>query len=300
MEKHYNKSRVNGAEKRHKDALIKHIGWLWKKVLFSTLPSLHSQIDFKTFDGTQYVHLFGSSATGLDEKGADIDLFLTTPAHLHLSRSGEWEMFEQLSHELKSNVSKKKKGVRLSVTNIFHCTVPIIKIVDQINDILVDISFGKSHENEQIVKLLNTLCGYNEDIRIRMLIIMIKYWAKQRDLIDAKKNKLSSFGFVLIVIRYLQSQHIVPWLRKKKKTQQTVSICANDVELMTDGMQNKNQEMTLAQLAIGFFEFYGSFDYEKQSISLFKQKVIKSHRRYRDLNGYKLNGNKCCFVIEDP
>ena len=293
IESYYNKTRVKGKEKQNKESLINHIGKLWKKVLFSTLPSLKSQLNYKEFDGRDYVYLFGSSATKLDECGSDIDLYLTTPKHLSLSIQGEWQLFEQLSKELEINKYKNKQN-RLKIINIFNCTVPIIKINDEINNIKVDISFGKQIENAKIVKLLNLFCDYKNDLRIRQLIISIKYWSRQRQLNDATKNKLNSFGFVLLVIKYLQNEKILPMLRKTKNRNH------DQIEFLSMKSNQNKKMLSLGDLMFGFFVFYYNFNFHQYSVSLFKNKVLKQNRNYWDLNNTRMKGERLTFIIEDP
>lgn len=296
IEGYYNKTRVKTKERQNKDALLSHIGKLWKKVLFAGLPSLKTQINYKSFDGSKYVHLFGSSATKLDESGADIDLYLTVPNHVSLSLPGEWSLFQRLSEELQTTKYKNNQN-GLNVENIFNCTVPIIKIQDGISDIKVDISFGKQIENRLNVELLNEICGYNNDKRIRELIIAIKRWARVRDLNDASRNRLNSFGFVLLGIHYLQYIKILPMLKKIKNGNYGHDM----VELMKMKKQdNKTKELCLGDLLIGFFEYYANFNFMECSISLFKLKVLKRNRHYTDLNGRRLKDNNLIFCLEDP
>ncbi len=185
------------------------------------------------------------------------------------------------------------------MTNIFHCTVSIIKIKDKINNILIDISFGKPYENGKIVELINKFCNYKNDIRIRQLIVVIKYWTKQRHLNDSTKHLLNSFGFVLLILKYLQTKNVLPMLKKVRYMNEYL---CNEVELMIDKQLKivRKNKLSLADLLIGFFEYYSEFDYENESVSLFDQKVMKRDVKYRDLTGYDLQGNALTFVIEGP
>ena len=296
IEDYYNKTRVKAKERQNKHGLLSHIGKLWKKVLFAGLPSLKTQIHYKSFDGSKHVHLFGSSATKLDESGADIDLYLTIPNHVTLSLPGEWQLFQRLSEELQTSKYKNNNQNGFNVINIFETTVPIIKLYDESNDIRCDISFGKQIENRSNVELLNKICDYNKDKRIRELIIAIKNWSRNRDLNDASRNRLNSFGFVLLVIHYLQHVKILPMLKKKKNGYYGNQM----VELMERKNNNKSNQLYLGDLLIGFFEYYADFNFMEYSISLFKSKVKKINRYYTDLNGKRLKDNQLIFVIEDP
>ena len=289
---HYATTRVKGKERAQKEALIAHIGRCWKKVLVSsTGSSRHSRVNRKKLqrlNGRKYVGLFGSTACKLDSTGSDIDLYVTVPPGMSLSTAGEWSVFKFLSQEL----NRKGNGYpnRLKVINIFHCTVPIIKMVDAVHRIDADLSFGKQWENGQIVKLINMFCDHRGDDTVRQFIVAIKYWANRRGLNDAQSNRLNSFGWVLMAIRYLQSVHVLPRIRR----------CGPEKEEFEFVRVDLAKRFSLGKAMRGFFSFWAEWDYDSLSISLYKEVVRKRKRRYYDLSGWELKETKLVFVIEDP
>ena len=56
-------------------------------------------------------------------------------------------------------------------------------------------------------------CYADFDPRVRPLIMIVKYWAKQRAIKDASNATLSSYCYVLMVIFYLQQIGILPCLQ---------------------------------------------------------------------------------------
>ncbi len=291
---------MKGKEKAQKDAFIAHIARCWKKVLFVSCPSLHGRVDRKRFDARSVVGLFGSTACKLDSAGADIDIYVTTPPQLTLSGRSEWDIFKLLSQELQSS-GRRGSGYpnRFKVINIFHCTVPIIKMVDANYKIDADLSFGKRWENSQIVDLINRFCDFRGDEVVRQFIVAIKYWANRRGLNDSQNNKLNSFGWVLMAIRYLQSAKVLPMLRRGKSQRGWIEF-VGDPNGSKDGSKNRRKSVSLGALMKGFFSFWAEFDHNVLSISLYRERALKRKRRYYDLSGYEMSGNKLVFVIEDP
>ena len=291
IEDHYARTRVKGKERAQKDQFIAHIARCWKKVLFTSCPSLHSRVNRKKFDVRKCVGVFGSTACKLDSAGADIDIYVTTPPALSLSGRGEWDIFKLLSQELQSS-GRRGSGYpnRLKVINIFHCTVPIIKMVDVQFRIDADLSFGKRWENSRIVQLINQFCDFRGDEVVRQFIVAVKHWASRRGLNDSQSNRLNSFGWVLMAIRYLQSERVLPLIRRTGPHREQIGFVD----------PAKKGSVSLGTLMRGFFAFWAEFDYDALSISLYKETVWKDKRRYYDLSGYELVGNKLVFVIEDP
>ena len=302
---HYTKTRVKGKERAQKEELISHIGRCWKKVLIASSSMSHSsrhsngrmkQKKLRRLNGRKFVGLFGSTACKLDSAGSDIDLYVTLPSEVTLSTAGEWSVFKYLSQEL----SRKGNGYRnkLKVINIFNCTVPIIKMTDAVYHIDADLSFGKQWENGQIVKLINMFCEHRGDEVVRQFIVAVKHWANRRRLNDSQSNRLNSFGWVLMAIRYLQSVHVLPRIRRCGAEKEEFEFVAVDMPKRI--LLQYGEGVSLGMLMRGFFTFWARWDYDTLSISLYKEVVQKRKRRYFDLSGWELKEAKLVFVIEDP
>jgi len=97
------------------------------------------------------------------------------------------------------------------ISKIESARVPILKCKSKITNVEIDISF-----NHEVVVLNSALLrAYsNMSPRVRQLVVLVKHWAKQRELNDALQGTLSSYSYVLLVIHYLQRRGYLPDLQK--------------------------------------------------------------------------------------
>ena len=132
------------------------------------------------------------SETGLMEDSSDLD-----------SEAGDLVNLNKLHDAV-----KERYGEEFSVSKIESARVPIL-IVKK-GDIEINISF-----NHQVVihnsALLRTYSSIHP--KVRELVVLVKHWAKLRDVNDALQGTLSSYSYVLLVISYLQSKKCLPDLQ---------------------------------------------------------------------------------------
>ncbi|EGC32030.1 hypothetical protein DICPUDRAFT_13362, partial [Dictyostelium purpureum] len=81
--------------------------------------------------------------------------------------------------------------------------VPILRFQDKETDVFFDLSLHKSSVGLQNSLLLKEYVDIDE--RCKQLIILVKWWASQKNLNDASKDSFSSFCLSSMVIHFLQS-----------------------------------------------------------------------------------------------
>jgi len=204
------------------------------------------------------VEIIGSYKTELCLPTSDIDLVIFAPFR---EATDALPLF-QLSLLLEEHQLSSPNGVKVITT----AKVPIIKFQELKSRCYIDIAFevNTGIENTKIVQ--SFLAQYP---LLRPLSLVIKYYLKQNYLNDTWSGGIGSYTLVILITSYLQ--------------QHSKSRGLSD---------NEN----LAELLIGFFEFYGrKFNYVENGISV-KDKCYynkKSKRWYNDRFPNSLS-------VEDP
>lgn len=146
------------------------------------------------------LHPFGSQATGLQTKSSDIDLGFVFPPHMNFLEQPPLQQREMITRVL-ANLEPELTRNDWNVSPVLTALVPIIKCVDNKSGILVDIA----HLAPNSIVNADHIRQYIQiDIRVRPLLLAVKYWAKQRGINEAAKGTLNSFGYCLMLIQYLQ------------------------------------------------------------------------------------------------
>ncbi|KAG0257348.1 hypothetical protein DFQ27_005180 [Actinomortierella ambigua] len=97
------------------------------------------------------------------------------------------------------------------VLQLRKARVPIVKLVHSPTGIACDIGY----ENHLALWNTRLLRAYSRiDGRLRELVSIIKYWAKQRKLNNPYVGTLSSYAYVLLVIHVLQVRGVLPNLQR--------------------------------------------------------------------------------------
>jgi len=184
------------------------------------------------------VRPFGSSICGLDSQGSDIDLAVT-------DKDLEYDIEEtkirtavnvlqRVLGFLRQRWAKRtdsKKRYKLKLLPIFHCKVPIIKITDPEYELQVDLSVWRAENDIKIASsrperhkrshhICDVINDFNDlDKRVQPFLVAVKFWSKQRKINDASRNKINSFGYVLLAVKFLQHVHppILPDLQEWKQ-----------------------------------------------------------------------------------
>ncbi|GAM26769.1 hypothetical protein SAMD00019534_099440 [Acytostelium subglobosum LB1] len=134
---------------------------------------------------------------------------------------------------------------------IGNARVPIIRFKSPDLQVPFDLCFN----NMNAVTNSLLIRSYTEqDKRVKPLIILIKYWAAQKNINDTLNNTLSSYSYANMVIHYLQTCQppVLPNLQDKAR----------------DKTPKVSNTQSLGQLFYGFFQYFSSFDFKKQLIAI--------------------------------
>ena len=151
--------------------------------------------------------IYGSLANGFPTNKSDIDVVVNLPAYV----SGELDESDPKNLDALNSLfsSLQTKFPEYEFTKIETARVPILKA--KRGEIEIDISFN----HEVVIANSALLLAYSSmSPKVRQLVVLIKYWAKQRDVNDSLQGTLSSYSYVLLVIAYLQKIYCLPDLQK--------------------------------------------------------------------------------------
>ena len=145
--------------------------------------------------------VFGSSRNNFGSEGADLDMCLqygdaaTVP--IGEERGTVMEALGAALTEMGMSEVQTRSTAR----------IPIVIFRDPISGLDCDISFN----NPLAIRNTLLLAAYSTvDIRVRELAFIIKYWAKQRQINNPQEGTLSSYGYILCLIHFLQVRIIDP------------------------------------------------------------------------------------------
>lgn len=210
---------------------------------------------------TASLHVFGSFDTKLYLPTSDIDLVV-------LSSEGE-ETYEKPNHLRRLANWLVKARIAENIQVITSARVPIIKFVDSVTKINVDISFNKPSGlvAAAVVK------GYIEKMpAVRPLVIFVKHFLNMRGMNEVYLGGLGSYSIICMVVSFLQRH-------PKVATGQILS------------------EENLGVLVVEFFELYGKrFNYDNVGIS-----INGNGKYFHKLDrGWQRPGQSYLLSIEDP
>ncbi len=182
-----------------------------------------------------------------------------------------------------------------------HARIPVIKLWSPTHQLACDICIGSVHV------LLNTalLKWYAQmDPRVRPLFFAVKYWATQRNLNDSVNGTLSSYGWALLLIFYLQSPQtqallppmgsIFPLIQQETNLENVLSrlnsISYEDRSATFGSVASES----VGALLHGFFQYYATeFNYKEQVVSVRTGHVLLKETTWTRSVRWRLS-------IEDP
>jgi terminal uridylyltransferase len=266
---------------------------------FNELTRLHhivGEIITSHFPNAQ-VHAIGSFKNNLALWDSDVDLNVEIDFEAHdphiPSRSAFILQLEQIMNQSKEQLSLSQiKSIPTSKFPILKLTTPSgIKIDIGVNNTL-------SIHNSQLL-LTYTLI----DSRVRDLILLVKYFAKVKGINSPTDGTLSSYGYALMVLYYLQNLKypIIPSLQSLidphyPPPQHSNLYFISDPSAVHHLYPTKNHQ-TLGSLLYGFFKFYAyQFDYNNSSVG-----IHLGSPNGVALNHYpRVDSFSNCFHIIDP
>ena len=190
-----------------------------------------------------FCKLYGSFKTGLSLPNSDIDILILPKNE---DNNLDQNNYKYLYTCLKQIYDKFQETKDFSYLKIVTAKVPIIKCRYKETDINVDISLFKKNGASAAVQIEKILNIHPE---IRPLMLTIKYILRQRDLNEIYKGGVSSFILFSLLYYYI------------------IDVNKRIFNRINKGQKEK--QLSLGNLLLGFFNFYGyDFNYKKLGISI--------------------------------
>lgn len=197
--------------------------------------------DGRNFASAQ-VHPFGSFMSGLYLPTADMDLVVCSASYM---RGGPPTYLGAKSWLYKFQKFLVAQGVadNDSITVIAHARVPLVKFVDKMTGLRVDVSF----ENMGGVGAIDTFLRWkNQYPAMPILVTVIKHYLLMRGLNEPVNGGIGGFSVICLVVSMLQ---LMPQVQSR----------------------NLIPEHHLGEMLLEFFNLYGrQFRHETNAISLTK------------------------------
>ncbi|XP_030345697.1 poly(A) RNA polymerase, mitochondrial isoform X2 [Strigops habroptila] len=206
---------------------------------------------------------FGSSVNTFGKLGCDVDMFLDfrdTQKHAAKMKKGPFEMEYQMKRLPSERLATQKilsvigdcldnfgPGC-VSVQKILNARCPLVKFSHQPTGFQCDLSVSNSIaiKSSELLYIYGCL-----DSRVRALVFSVRCWARVHGLTNSIPGTwITNFSLTMMVMFFLQrrSPPIIPTLDQLKE---------------------------LADVLLGdFFEYYGNFDFRRNSINLRKGKEV--------------------------
>mmetsp|Transcript_16883 Transcript_16883/g.33597 ORF Transcript_16883/g.33597 Transcript_16883/m.33597 type:complete len:1369 (+) Transcript_16883:220-4326(+) len=259
------------------------------------------------------VAVFGSSANGFGTGASDLDMCIKLPPHQRALDDPPAAM-GKLAEDL-------ELAGMLSLVARLTARIPIILFEDHETQMDCDISM----ENPLAVHNTQLLGTYSKiDRRVRELGYVVKKWAKARNINNPSDGTLSSYGYILMIIHFLQrrSSPVIPNLQRLKSDGKPV--CKNDKvplipfkhptekdfmvnayfynptdegsmqSLQNDAQRNKE---SIGVLFAAFFRYYAiEFNYRQHVISINSPGMVEKDFK-AEVDCWPVRNN---LSIEDP
>ncbi|KAG6590702.1 Poly(A) polymerase [Phytophthora cinnamomi] len=241
---------------------------------------------------------FGSSESGLGFGGCDVDLGIYFE-DVDVDAQGQFSPQERV--ELLATACERLAGAFQVQEFVRHARVPVIKLWDPKRQVACDVCIGG------VNALLNTalLKYYGQvDPRVRPLVFAVKYWAKQRGINDSVNGTLSSYGYTLLLVFYLQSHYAdmqlpaVHTVFQNLQSQTKISVLLERLQ-STPAMElpstfGTSEMNSVGALLAGFFDFYAHrFNMEDEVVSIRMGRALSKTTKWSHPVSWRLS-------IEDP
>lgn len=228
--------------------------------------------------------VFGSTLTGLDFVGSDLDY------HVQLKRppieSDDVKDIVNKTAKLTRNYQNQEFRIIYTITS---ARVPIIRLLHQRTRTTCDVNFTSQFGYYNSCFIGNVLCY---DCRIKDLAVILKLWSKSHKI--AEKMIISNYCLIMLMIFYLQNLE-QPMLDTIKKNQESREPRVLDPKykwnIYFNDSINKTQDNRLStrQLLVGFFEFYHKLNFDRYVVSLYNGDLIlrQDFDTHPDLSFYR-------------
>ncbi|NWH64371.1 PAPD1 protein, partial [Geococcyx californianus] len=237
---------------------------------------------------------FGSSVNTFGKLGCDVDMFLDfhdLQKRATKMEKGPFEM-EYLMKRLPSERLATQKILSvigdcldnfgpgcMSVQKILNARCPLVKFSHQPTGFQCDLSVSNSIaiRSSELLYIYGCL-----DSRVRALVFTVRCWARVHGLTNSVPgNWITNFSLTMMVMFFLQrrSPPIIPTLDQLKELADEKDkhiIGGYDCSFVSDLSKIKpSQNTETVDVLLGeFFEYFGNFDFRKNSINLRKGKEV--------------------------
>uniref|UniRef100_A0A8C3MNE1 Uncharacterized protein n=1 Tax=Geospiza parvula TaxID=87175 RepID=A0A8C3MNE1_GEOPR len=238
---------------------------------------------------------FGSSVNTFGKLGSDVDMFLDfrdTGRHATKMKKGPFEM----EYQMKRLPSERLATQRIlsvigdcldnfgpgcaNVQKILNARCPLVKFSHQPTGFQCDLSVSNSIaiRSSELLYIYGCL-----DSRVRALVFTIRCWARVHGLTNSAPGTwITNFSLTMMVMFFLQrrSPPIIPTLDQLKELAgkhsclcllQLIFYCTF---VLSKVINKPNLKERLYVLLGEFFEYFGNFDFRKNSINLRKGKEV--------------------------
>lgn len=233
--------------------------------------------------------VFGSLLTGLADPGSDVDISLAThglqlPDPANLSKQDMISLALEVERILRKAKSPMPDSCAFAEKmHIIPARVPLVQLTQLRTGIKMDLSFG-NWMAVQNSKLIQFYLDY--DVRVKHLIIFLRYWAKFHGL--SGSDKIKQYVINLLALVYLATEGIVPQIMllqnlwdHQQKTMESNCWNANfstDLSLINKHFKPSTkyhpsrlkyasfQSKYFLQMVEGFFEMVGNIRFEKMVV----------------------------------
>ncbi|XP_011685643.1 PREDICTED: uncharacterized protein LOC105448648 [Wasmannia auropunctata] len=209
---------------------------------------------FKTHRLPVKVYMFGSRVTGLASTNSDIDVYL----NFGDGYTGP-ESIKRRSKQIQDCLRTDHENWDIELT-LAKSRTPIIKVKHRSTGLQCDISFtsGLSVENSKFIRSFNI--AYPP---CQKLILFLRKWLLLGGLTGTVGiHGISNYALVWLVIFYLQVKlKKIPSIATLIQNHKQSKIVSGWEVGVSDTIFIKELEHPIHELLLGFFEFYGNFDY---------------------------------------
>jgi DNA polymerase sigma len=160
----------------------------------------------------------------------------------------------------------------------------VVQFIHVPTNLHCDVIAGAKQDSKKEAEITNKMVmAFCEFPQCRQLIMLIKFWAKRKKLLNDHHNgnTLNSTGLIYLVIHYLQQIGVVPlWRRGGERLSQKRFV--------------PSESKSLFEILKGFFEYYTKFDVEDGIISIVRHE-IRSQKEYPRL----FSSDRCHLAVEN-
>nr|XP_023900355.1 uncharacterized protein LOC112012205 [Quercus suber] len=151
------------------------------------------------------IRCFGSFASGMYLPTADMDLVAVSPGYLRGGRPTFNS--KNIMYGLKRHLENTGVATLNGVVVVARAKVPVVKFVDRVTGIKVDISF----ENMTGVTAVDTLVKWKQDFpAMPVLVVLIKQFLAMRGLNEVFSGGIGGFTIICLVTSMMQHARDIP------------------------------------------------------------------------------------------